>query len=161
MEQGIKMTEEKNIAHDDFFDSWKAAEERYVKELNWISEVKKSCSHEALALRRMLPSGSSKVEHYNNIVEEAYQRAKSIGAAYLICASNWLPIFYFSERFERTKELTPVQGSYKAGTVKGLPVIISPTMDSFEMLCGADTLAPEYNIDSIDSSKFILLKLED
>ena len=54
-----------------------------------------------------------------------------------------------------------VQGSYISGTYKGLLVIISPTIDSFEMLCGATTPEPEYNIDSIDGSKFILLKLED
>ena len=155
------MTEENITVHDDFFDSWKESEERFVKELNWINEVRKLCKSEVLNIRRLLPPETSKFDHYNNIVDEAYLRAQNIGANYFICASNWLPVFYFSEGFERTKELTPVQGSYKAGTVKGLPVIISPTMDSFEMLCGADTPEPEYNIETIDSSKFILLKLED
>ena len=156
------MIEEKNIAHDDFFDSWKAAEERYVKELNWIKEVKKLCEPEVLnTKRKAIPEGSSKVEHYNNIVEEAYQRAKNIGATYLICASNWLPVFCLAAAFERNVAIGAVQGSYISGTYKGLPVIISPTMDSFEMLCGADTPEPEYSIENIDSSKLILLKLED
>lgn len=154
------MTEEKNIAHDDFSDSWKESEERYIKELNCINEIKKLCGHSILTLRRMLPPETSKVDHYTNIVEEAYQRAQSIGATYLICASNWLPVFYFSDSFERDFTIGATQGSYTAGTIKGLPVIVSPTMDSFEMLCGADAPTPEYDIENIDSSKFILLKLE-
>lgn len=141
--------------------NWVEAEKRFYKERDWLIEVKKLCEHRTLTLRRMLPPETSKVDHYNKIVEEAYQSAQSLGATYLICASNWLPVFYFSEGFERNKESILINGSYKAGTVRGLPVIISPTMDSFEMLCGADTPAPEYNIESIDASKFILLKLED
>ena len=142
--------------------NWVEAEKQYYKERDWLLEVKKLCKFETLNLRRTtIPEGASKVEHYSNIVEEAYQRAQSIGATYLICASNWLPVFCLSEVFERNKDSIPINGSYKAGTVGGLPVIISPTVDSFEMLCGADTPAPEYNIENIDSNKFILLKLED
>lgn len=141
--------------------NWAEAEKRYYKERDWLNEVKKLCERSTLTLRRMLPLETSKVDHYNRIVEEAYQRAQSLGATYLICASNWLPIFYFSEGFERNKESMPINGSYKAGTVRGLSVIVSPTMVSFEMLCGADTPAPEYDIESIDASKFILLNLED
>lgn len=142
--------------------NWAEAEKRYYKERDWLLEVKKLCERSTLTLRRMLPPETSKVEHYNNIVEEAYQRAQSIGATYLICASNWLPVFCLSVAFERSFPIGMgvVQGSYTAGTIKGLPVI-SPTMDSFEMLCGADTPTPEYNIENIDSNKFILLKLED
>ena len=145
-------------------EQWKAAEERYVKERDWLIEVKRLYTPEVLNIKRKaIPEDSSKVEHYNNIVKEAWQRAQNIGAAYLIAASNWLPIFAmsFSHDFVKTEGIGAVQGSYTAGTYKGLPVIISPTMDSFEMLCGADAPEPEYNIESIDSSKFILLKLED
>ena len=141
--------------------NWAEAEKRYYKERDWLNEVKKLCERSTLTLRRMLPPETSKVEHYNNIVEEAYQRAQSLGATYFICASNWLPVFCLSAVFERSFTTGAVQGSYTAGTYKGLPVIISPTMDFFEMLCGADTPAPEYNIESIDASKFILIKLED
>jgi hypothetical protein len=142
--------------------NWAEAEKRYYKERDWLLEVKKLSKFETLSLRRTtIPEGASKVEHYNNIVEEAYQRAQSLGATYLICASNWLPVFCLSVAFERSFTAGAVQGSYTVGTIKGLPVIISPTMDSFEMLCGADTPAPEYDIESIDASKFILLKLED
>ena len=155
------MAEETTKVYDEFFDSWKESEERYVKELNWIKEVKKLCERETLKLRRILPADTSKTTHYNNIVEEAYRRAQEIGANYFICASNWLPVFVFAEAFERNLPMGAVQGSYTSGTYRGLPVIISPTMDSFEMLCGADTSEPEYNIETIDSSKFILLKLED
>ncbi len=140
---------------------WTEVEKQYYKERDWLLEVKKLCERSTLTLRRMLPPESSKVDHYNKIVEEAYQRAQNLGTTYLICASNWLPVFCLSAVFERNKESIPINGSYKAGTVRGLPVIISPAMDSFEMLCGADTPAPEYNIESIDASKFILLKLED
>ena len=143
-------------------EQWKAAEERYVKERDWLIEVKKLYTPEVLNIKRQaIPYGSSKVAHYTNIVKEAQQRAQSMGAAYLICASNWLPIFSLAEDFERPKDIGVVHGSYIAGTYKGLLIIISPAMDSFEMLCGADTPTPEYNTENIDASKFILLKLED
>jgi hypothetical protein len=155
------MTDANTIVQDDFFERWKESEERYIKELNWINEAKKLCGQDTLKLRRLLPAGSSKTDHYTNIVKEAWQRAQSIGATYLIAASNWLPIFLFAEDFESIKGIGAIQGSYTAGTYKGLPVVISPTMDSFEMLCGADTPTPEYNIENIDASKFIFLRLED
>lgn len=155
------MTDANAIIHSDFFESRKESEERYTKELNWINEVKKLCGQDTLKLRRLLPAGSSKTAHYTNIVKEVWQRAQSIGATYLIAASNWLPIFYFAEDFESIKGIGAIQGSYTAGTYKGLLVVISPTMDSFEMLCGADTPTPEYNTENIDASKFIFLRLED
>ena len=143
-------------------EQWKAAEERYVKERDWLIEVKKLYTPEVLNIKRQaIPYGSSKVAHYNNIVKESQQRVQSMGASYLICASNWLPIFSLAEDFERIKYIGVVHGSYTAGTYKGLLIIISPAMDSFEMLCGTDTPTPEYNTENIDASKFILLKLED
>ena len=141
--------------------NWAEAEKQYYKERDWLIEVKTLCERSTLTLKRLLPPETSKWDHYNNIVEEAYQRAKSIGATYLICASNWLPVLCFSESFEKTKTPIAITGSYEAGIVKGLPVIITPCLDSFEMLCGADTPTPEYSIENIDASKFILLKLED
>lgn len=141
-------------------EQWKKSEERYIKERNWLLEVKKVYTPEVLNLKKWaIPDGSSKVTHYTNIVEEAWQRAQDIGATYLICASNWLPIFRLTAAFENVIDVAAIQGSYTAGIYKGLLVVISPAMDSFEMLCGADTPTPEYGY--IDISKFILLKLED
>ena len=142
--------------------NWAEAEKQYYKERDWLIEVRTLCKHDTLTIRRMtIPDGTSKFDHYNNIVNEVWQRAQSIGATYFIIASNWLPILRFSDSFEIDVGIGAVHGSYTVGTFKGLSVIVSPTMDSFEMLCGADTTEPEYNIASIDSSKFILLKLED
>jgi hypothetical protein len=142
--------------------NWAEAEKQYYKERDWLNEVKKLYTPEVLNIKRQaIPEGSSKVAHYNNIVKEAWQRAQSIGATYLICASNWLPIFSLTAAFESIKDTGAIQGSYTAGIYKGLLIIISPAMDSFEMLCGADTPTPEYNTENIDASKFMLLKLED
>ena len=138
----------------------KIAEERYIKELTWVDKVKELCSSGVLRLTRRLPVGVSKYEHYNDIINEVYYRAKSINAEYLIIASNWLPIFCFAEDFKRNTNV-PIQGSYTAGTYKGLSIIVSPCLDSFEMICGVDTETPEYNIESIDDNKFMLIKLED
>ena len=84
----------------------------------------------------------------------------SINATYFIVAANWLPIFSFTTDFEMTRNM-PIQGSYVAGTYKGLPIIVSPCLDSFEMICGAEAEVPVYNIESVDVSKFMLIKLED
>jgi len=141
-------------------EQWAAAEERLEKERTWINEVKELCKLNIVKLSRRLPVGVSRVEHYNNIIDEVYYRAMSTNANYFIIASNWLPIFSFTADFEMT-ETMPIQGSYVAGTYKGLPIIVSPCLGSFEMICGADTPTPEYNTAAIDMNKFMFIKLED
>lgn len=141
-------------------EQWKKSEERYIRERNWLLDIKKVYTPEVLNLKKQaIPEGSSKVVHYTNIVEEVWQKAQSIEATYLICAPSWLPIFRLTAAFENIIDVSAIQGSYTAGMYKGLFIIISPVMDSFEILCGADTPMPEYG--AIDTSKFILLKLED
>jgi hypothetical protein len=138
----------------------KAEEAQFEKELAWYKRIKELSSSDVFTLTRKHPVEVSKFDHYNNIVNEAYLKAASIGAKYFIVAANWLPIFSFTTDFEMTRTM-PIQGSYAAGTYKGFPIIVSPCLDSFEMICGADTPTPEYNIETIDAGKFILLKLED
>ena len=143
-----------------FIEQRKAAEEQHAKEHAWYKRVKELCTSETLALKRTLPAGESKIDHYNNIITEAYDRAMSIGATYFIVAANWFPIFCFAKDFERNFDIA-IYGSYTAGTYKGLPIIVSPGLDSFEMICGAEAEVPVYNIESVDVSKFMLIKLED
>lgn len=140
-------------------EQWKVAEDRYTKELAWVDKIKELYKQKALKTKRTLPVGVSKVEHYNDIIVEAYYNAMSINATYFIVAANWLPIFSFAADFEMTRTI-PIQGSYVAGTYKGLPIIVSPCLGSFEMICGADTPMPEYNIVAIDINKFMFIKLE-
>ncbi len=156
------MIDKTTITQDDFFAQWKAVEERYLKELNWIKEVKRHCTPEVLSIRKKaLTEGDSKVEHYTKIITEAWQRAQEINSTYLICASDIYVVLCLTNDFIRTNDIGAIQGSYSAGTYRELPVIVSPALDKGEMLCGADTPTPEYNINSIDASKFIMLKLED
>lgn len=144
----------------DLIEQWKVAEDRYTKELAWVDKVKELCKLNIVKLSRRLPVGVSRVEHYNNIIDEVYYRAMSTNANYFIIASNWLPIFSFTADFEMT-ETMPIQGSYVAGTYKGLPIIVSPCIGSFEMICGTDTPMPKYNTADIDINKFMFFKLED
>lgn len=141
-------------------EQWKTVEDNIVKEHAWYSRIKELCSSEVLNLRRMLPAGESKINHYNNIVNEAWQKATSINATYFIIASNWLPIFAFAKDFKLNKDIQ-ITGSYTAGTYKGLPIIASPCLDPFEMICGALESTPTYDIENIDAGKFVVLKLED
>jgi hypothetical protein len=144
----------------DLIEQWKTAEDRYIKELAWYNKVKEFYKQRVLKTKRMLPVGVSKVEHYNDIIAEAYYSAMSINATYFIVAANWLTIFSFATDFEMTRNM-PIQGSYVAGTYKGLPIIVSPCLGSFEMICGAEAPAPEYNTAAIDMNKFMFIKLED
>lgn len=145
---------------EDIIAQWKATEEQHAKEHAWYKRVKELCTSETIALKRTPPAGESKIDHYNNIITEAYDRAISIGATYFIVAANWFPIFCFAKDFERNFDIA-MYGSYTAGTYKGLPIIVSPYLDSFEMICGAESDMPTYDIENIDTNKFILLKLED
>lgn len=138
----------------------KAEEVQLEKELVWCKRVKEISSSDVFTLTRKLPAGVSKFNHYNNIINEAHLKAASIGAKYFIVAANWLPIISFATDFEMTRNIS-IQGSYVAGTYKGLPIIVSPCLGSFEMICGADTPTPEYNTAAIDMNKFMFIKLED
>ena len=138
----------------------KAEEEQFEKELVWYNKVKELSSSNVFTITRKPSVGVSKFDHYNNIVNEAYLKTTSIRAKYFIVAANWLPIFSFAADFEMARTM-PIQGSYVAGTYKGLPIIVSPCLGSFEMICGAESDMPTYDIENIDTNKFILLKLED
>ena len=137
----------------------KAEEAQLEKELAWCNKVKEIGNSDIITLTRKLTAGVSKFDHYNNLINEVYVKATSIGVKYFIVAANWLPIFCFATDFEMTRDI-PIQGSYVAGKYKGLPIIVSPCLDSFEMICGADTNMPDYNVESIDISKFALIKLD-
>lgn len=142
----------------------KAEEVQLEKEQAWYKRIKELNSDvfslTTVILTRKPPIDVSKFDHYNNIVNEVYLNAASIGAKYFIVAANWLPVFSFAADFEMARTM-PVQGSYITGTYKGLPIIVSPCLDSFEMICGADASMPEYNTADIDMDKFMLIKLED
>jgi hypothetical protein len=138
----------------------KAEEAQFEKELAWYKRIKELSSSDVFTLTRKPPVEVSKFDHYNNIVNEAYLKAASIGAKYFIVAANWLPIFNFAADFEMTRTM-PIQGSYVAGTYKGLPIIVSPCLGSFEMIYGADAPMPEYDTATIDMNKFMFIKLED
>ena len=138
----------------------KAEEAQFKKELDWCNKLKEIGNSDIITLTRKLTAGVSKFDHYNNLINEVYVKASSIGAEYFIVAANCLPIFCFATGFEMTTNI-PIQGSYVAGTYKGFPIIVSPCLDSFEMICGAGADMPDYNVESIDISKFILIKLYD
>lgn len=137
---------------------------------------------ETLAIRRTaIPEGVSKVEHYNNILEEAeqmsmisiYKNTLRFRPNYVICSSDWYPILAFSEHFKMNKDAGVAHGTYCCGTYKDiLPVLISPSLNDGEMLWGVnDEYIPgivtfinkEGKICNkiTNTSHFVLIKLED
>lgn len=137
---------------------------------------------ETLAIRRTaIPEGVSKIEHYNNILEEAeqvsmmsiYKNTMRFRPNYVICSSGWYPILALSEHFKMNKDVGVIHGTYCCGIYKDiLPVFISPSLNDREMLWGVN----DENIPGIvtfineedkicnkiaNTSHFVLLKLED
>ena len=165
---------------DIFVDDDYRAEEALFTNLKDLCKEKGNL--ETLTIRRtVIPEEISKVEHYNNILKEAeqvammsiYKNTMRFRPNYVICSSDWYPIFRLSNQFKINKEAGVVHGTYLCGTYKDiLPVFISPSFTNREMLWGVnDQYIPgivtfiNYE-DKIcnkvaNDSHFVLVKLED
>ena len=105
---------------------------------------------ESLTFNKKQPVGVSKFEHYNaflEIVENAraiiYKRTGKWQPSYMVIAANVLPILKFVKGFNGVKA-TKVYGPYKAGSLDGIDVFVSPRLadDQFFFGCnGSDMMS--------------------
>lgn len=95
----------------------------------------------ALTWSKALPYGVSKFEHYNGFLEIfdkaqgiIYNRTQKFEANYMVCARDVLNVLSFVNGY------TPVKGKkngpYKAATINGLDVYVSPMMPAGEFFFG-------------------------
>jgi hypothetical protein len=132
-----------------------------------------------IALRRSLPAAVSKVEHYNNIIDESellaqafiFKRTKRLMPNYVIITADIFPLFSFHRDF-KVNSAAQINGPYCCGTYKDMPVIVSPFLNRGEMLWGVnDETTPGVvtfvNTENkvcnkiVNYSNFVMCKLED
>lgn len=96
---------------------------------------------ESLTWSKVLPYGVSKFEHYNGFLEIfdkaqgiIYDRTQKFEANYMVCARDVLNVLSFVNGY------TPVKGKkngpYKAATLNGVDIYVSPRLASGEFFFG-------------------------
>lgn len=91
---------------------------------------------------KTLPVGVSKRDHYESFVEcvenakvAVYKRTQKFMPSFMLAAPDVLPVLTFVPGF-KSSSLTNVAGPFMAGTLNGLKVFISPSLDEGEWFLG-------------------------
>jgi hypothetical protein len=160
-------------------------EDDYKADWMLVEDIKNTCistNHiEILTLKRTLPVNTSKVEHYSNIMAEAYERAsahiymntKRFVPNYIIASSDISPVLEFCRAdgsYIRNANM-PYEGTVVWGWYRDLPVIVSYKMNPGEMIWGANheltpgiiTFVADKKVCNkiANTDNFVLIKLED
>lgn len=118
-------------------------------ELSLITRMKEACevsgNVENVPQGRTIPESQSMFEHYNALTNIMhcladaciYKNTKKFRADYLIMSSDLLPVFAFTRDF-KPEPLSKIYGMYVAGSYRNIPVLISPVLNSGEMLWGVN-----------------------
>lgn len=90
------------------------------------------------------PVGVSKRDHYAGFAEIVeigkqiiYDRTKRFAPNYMICASDVLPVLTFIDGF-KANSTKNINGPYKAGTLNGLGVYVSPSIAAGRFCLGVN-----------------------
>lgn len=91
---------------------------------------------------KITPVGVSKREHYESFIEcvenakvAIYNRTQKFMPSYMLAASDILPVLAFAPGF-KASSLTNVAGPFMAGTLNGLKVFVSPSLNKGEWFLG-------------------------
>lgn len=110
------------------------AELTYEIDTEVISLLNKAAGTPVLTFNKHLPVGVNKMEHYEGfaeIIEQAsqviYDKTQKYGANYMVCASNIKPILALMRGW-KADSMAKVSGPYKAGTINGIKVFVSPAL---------------------------------
>ena len=96
-------------------------------------------------ITRHIPQDVSKVEHYSNIIEMSYTLAQQIiynntkmfTPNFAICSGDILPMLPFTKGY-KSCPITKIEGTYKAGMLRDIIVLISPILDKGQMIWGVN-----------------------
>lgn len=110
-----------------------------------LQAAKKNTTAEELASltwSKTLPVGVSKFEHYNGFLEIIdiastiiYNRTKKFDPTYMVVARDVLNVISFVNGFTAIKA-SKKNGPYKAGSISGIDVYVSPDLSSGEFFFG-------------------------
>ncbi|HHW90850.1 MAG TPA: hypothetical protein GX745_08130 [Clostridiales bacterium] len=97
---------------------------------------------DACKFNKTVPLGLTKRDHYADFAENiatakniVYQRTQKFMPSYMLAAPDVLVILQFLPGF-KAASLTNVAGPFMAGTIDGMKVFISPTLDTGEWFLG-------------------------
>lgn len=131
------------VEPDEFFD------DPFDFEVSLITRMKEACEAsgnvEDVPQGRTIPEGRSKFEHYSALTDimhrladaRIFKNTKKFRAEYLIMSSDLIPVFCFSPDFKPAL-IVKMHGMYVAGSYKNIPVLVSPLLDTGEMLWGVN-----------------------
>lgn len=130
-------------------------------------------------IARHIPQDVSKVEHYSNIIEMSYTLAQQIiynntkmfTPNFVICSGDILPMLPFTRGY-KSCPITKIEGTYKAGMLRDIIVLVSPILDKGQMIWGVNNdMSPSIvtfkNKDNkicnkiVNNNHFALVKIED
>ena len=111
--------------------------------------VKNAAEDTDLTWSKTLPVGVSKAEHYQGFLEvvgmaqqKIYDRTKRFSPDYMLIASNILPVLRFINGFKEASA-TNINGPYFCGTLAGLKVFVSPSIEQGKFAFGVNKGALE------------------
>jgi hypothetical protein len=140
MTLSTKMVE---IEPDEFIDDDFYAEQSLIEDIlnNCIKQNNMSNND----IVRHIPQDASKVEHYSNIIEMSYTLAQQIiynntkmfTPNFVICSGDILPMLPFTKGYKSCPS-TKIEGTYKAGMLRDIIVLISPILDRGQMIWGVN-----------------------
>lgn len=118
------------------------AELSYEIDTEVVQLLDESAGDAVIEFNKTLPTGVSKMEHYEGfaeVIEEAsqiiYDRTKKHAANYMICASNVKPILSLMRGW-KAASTGKINGPYFAGSINGIKVYISPALEAGRFVLG-------------------------
>lgn len=117
---------------------------KYEIDTEIIDFLKNMAGEASITFSKTLPVGVSMAQHYESfkaVVNKArsaiYNRTRRFAPNYMVCAVDVLEVLAFCSGF-KAASIKSVAGPYLAGTLDGLKVFVSPTLEAGEFYMGVN-----------------------
>lgn len=112
--------------------------------IHFLADMGRKQLVEGAIFNKELPVGVSKRDHYESFIEcienakiAVYAKTQKFMPSYMLAASDILPILAFVPGF-KPSSLSNVAGPFMAGTLNGLKVFVSPSLNAGEWFLGVN-----------------------
>lgn len=110
--------------------------------IHFLAEMGRKQIVEKAIFNKELPVGVNKRDHYESFIEcieeakvAVYNKTQKFMPSYMLAASDILPVLAFVPGF-KASSLANVAGPFMAGTLNGLKVFVSPSLEAGEWFLG-------------------------
>lgn len=110
--------------------------------IHFLADMGRKQIVEGAIFNKELPVGVNKRDHYESFIEcienakvAVYNKTQKFMPSYMLAASDILPVLAFVPGF-KASSLTNVAGPFMAGTISGLKVFVSPSLNAGEWFLG-------------------------